>query len=60
VAVSNQATQQVDAEVNRTAMARMFNLRNVLELVENRLTNRSQAGQKLVLEPHQLVLLNIF
>lgn len=56
MAVGNQATQEIDAEVDRTAMTRMLNLRNVLELVENHLNNGALAGQKLVMEPHQLVL----
>jgi len=56
VAVGNQAIQQVNAEVNRTAMARMFNLRNVLELVKNCLNNGAMAGQKLGMEMYQLIL----
>jgi hypothetical protein len=37
VAVSNQSIEDIDAEVNGTAMPRMLDLRNVFELVDNRL-----------------------
>jgi hypothetical protein len=33
MAVSNQATNQIDAEVDRTAMASVINLGDVLQLV---------------------------
>ncbi len=37
MAVGNQATDQVDQAVNRGTMARMLNLRDVLERVDDRL-----------------------
>ena len=36
-------------------MARMLNLRDILELVDNRFNNRSFAEQKLVREMHQSI-----
>ena len=37
--ISNQPAHEIDQEVNGTAMARMLDLRNVLELVNNGLDN---------------------
>ncbi len=53
MAVSNQATQEVDAEVDRAAMSGMLNLRDVLELVDDRFNNGAFASQHLVRQPHQ-------
>jgi hypothetical protein len=38
-AVGDQPTEDVNEAINRTAMAGMLNLRNVLELVDDRLNN---------------------
>src|SRR5690242_19400353 len=46
--VGDQATHQVDQEVDRRAMARVLDLRNVLELIDDRLDNRSFAQKQLV------------
>jgi len=53
VAVSNQAAQNIDAEVDRTAMTRMLNLGDVLQLVDDRFDNGTLASQQLIGEPHQ-------
>jgi hypothetical protein len=37
--ICDQPAQQVDQEVRHTAMARMFDLRNILELVDDGLDN---------------------
>lgn len=41
--IGNQPTDHVDHKIDRAAMTRMFNLRNILELVNNRLCNRALA-----------------
>ncbi len=55
MAISNQATKQVDQEVDRTAMARMLDLRNVLELINNRFHDGAFAQEKLIQEGHEFV-----
>ena len=53
--VGNQAAEQIDQEVERTAMTRVLNLRNILELVNNRFHNGALAQQEFVGEWHQLI-----
>ena len=50
--VSNQAAQEVDAEVDGATMARMLDLRDVLELVNDRFNDGTFASEQLVSEPH--------
>jgi len=47
---------KIDQEVDRAAMTRVFNLRNVLKLVNDGLDNRALAGQQLVCKSHQVIL----
>ncbi|ELP54578.1 putative transposase domain protein [Microcystis aeruginosa TAIHU98] len=42
--VSNQTTEKINAKINRTAVVGMFNPRDVLELVNNSLDNRTLTG----------------
>lgn len=53
MAVSNQAADEVDAAVDRAAMACMFNLRDVLEWVNDRLSDRALASEQFVGQSHQ-------
>ena len=39
--VGNESSDQMDDKIGRAAMARMLNLGNVLELIDNRFNNRS-------------------
>ena len=48
MAVSNESGDQVHHEIHRTAMTRVLDLRNILELVENGLNNRALAQQQFV------------
>ncbi|MBD1825895.1 hypothetical protein H6F51_25820 [Cyanobacteria bacterium FACHB-DQ100] len=50
MAVGNQATDQVDQAVNRETMARMLNLRDVLELVDDRLDDGAFSEKQAVFE----------
>jgi len=43
VAVGNQSAEDVNEAMNRTAVAGMLDLRDVLELVDDRLNNRTLA-----------------
>ncbi len=40
MAIGNQATDKIDEKIDRTAVAGVFDLRDVLQLVDNRLNNR--------------------
>jgi hypothetical protein len=53
MAVCNQSTEDVNETVERTAMARVLDLRNVLELVDDGLDNRALARHQLVGFEHQ-------
>lgn len=53
--VGNQPGQQMDDKIGGTAMTRMLNLRNVLELVNDRLDDRPFA-QQLIGKVHEMVL----
>jgi hypothetical protein len=44
VTVSNQTTEKINAKINGAAVAGMFDLRDVLELVNNSLDNRALTG----------------
>ena len=55
VTVGNQATEQIDTEIERAAVTRVFDLRDVLELVSDGLDDRATAQQQLVVEQHQAV-----
>jgi len=44
VTLSNQATEKINAKINGAAVAGMFNPRDVLELVNNSLDNRTLTG----------------
>ena len=55
MAVSDQPTQEIDTEIERTAMTGMLNLRDVLELVVNGFDDGTSAEQQLVTEGHQAV-----
>ncbi len=48
IGVGNQASQQIDQEIERTTMAGMLDLTDILEMVINRLNNRPLAQQNLV------------
>ncbi len=56
MAVGNQASDQIDEEIIDTAMARMFNLRNILKLVIDGFNDRALARQQFVFEQDQAVL----
>ena len=56
VSVGNQAGQQIDHEIGRTAMASMLDLRDILELVNDGLDDRPFTQQHLVLHLDQPVL----
>ena len=43
--VRDQATQQVDQEIRQAAVARLFDLRDVLELIDDRLGHGAFAQQ---------------
>ncbi len=55
MAISNQATQEVYQKVDWTAMTRMFNLRNILELVDDGFGNGALAKQKFIHQRHQSI-----
>lgn len=56
MAIGNQATQEIDQEVDGTALARMFDLRNVFELGDNGFCNCRLAQQEFVHQRHQSIL----
>lgn len=56
MAVSKQSGNQMHNKIDRAAMARMLDLRNVLELVNDRFNDRSFAQQQFVRKVHEMVL----
>jgi hypothetical protein len=52
MAVSNQSAQDVDKAIDWRTVARMLDLRNVLQLVDNGLNNRALAKHQTVIEGH--------
>lgn len=57
--VSNQSTQEVYQKITHTAMTRMLNLRNVLELINNGINNRAFAEQETVRQGHRQTVLRV-
>ena len=55
MAICGGAREQVDHEVERAAVARVLNLRDVLELVNDRLDERTCAKQQPVVGVNELV-----
>jgi hypothetical protein len=55
VAVRTEAREQVNNKISGTSMARMLNLGNVLELIDDGLNDGSFADQELVREMHQAI-----
>jgi len=55
MAVGNEAREQVDQEIVRTAMARVLDLADVLELIEDRLDERPLAEEEAIGEGQQEV-----
>ncbi|GIV65453.1 MAG: hypothetical protein KatS3mg046_713 [Bellilinea sp.] len=53
--IRNQTAQQIDQEVDRTSVARMLNLRNVLKLVNNRFHNRPFSEQDFIHQRHERI-----
>src|SRR5690242_19072824 len=54
--VSDQPSKQMDDKIRRTAMTSMLDLRNILELVNDGLNNRSFAQQQCVRQMHEMIL----
>lgn len=54
-AAGHQAAHQVDEKIHRAGMARVLNLRDVFELVNNRLDNGAFPQQNLVEDRYQFV-----
>src|SRR6266566_3333357 len=55
-AVGKKSSDQMDDKIDRTAVTRMFNLRNILELVNDRLNDGSFAQQQFVRKGHEMIL----
>src|SRR5579875_151038 len=55
VAVRKQPRDQMDNKVGRAAMPRVLDLREILELINNRLNDRSFAHQEFIRKVHQVV-----
>ena len=55
MSISDQPTQNIDKKIGYTAMARVFNLGIIFELVNDRLDDGSLTQQDLVGEKHQAV-----
>ncbi len=55
MAVSNQAAHQVDQEIGDTAMPRMFDLRDVLEWINDGFDNGPLSQQQFVAQGHRAV-----
>jgi hypothetical protein len=53
--VGNEPSNQMHDKIGRATMTRMLDLRNILELVDNRFDNRPFAQQELVRQMHQPV-----
>lgn len=60
IRVSDQCGKQINNKIGDTAMARMFDLANVLELIIDRLDQRAFARQQFVDQRYQLVLHVLF
>src|SRR2546430_2476525 len=56
MAVGNQPGHQMNDKIERAAMSRMLNLRNVFELVDNRLDDDPFAQEQLLRKVHEMVL----
>ena len=56
MAISDQASEKINQKIDRAAVASMFDLGNVLELIDHRLNNGPLAQQDLVDQVHQAVL----
>ena len=54
--ISDQASNNIDEEVDWTAMPGMLDLRNILELVDDTFNNGSFAQEKLVMQSDQTIL----
>ena len=54
--VSNESSKQMDDKIRGTAVARMLDLRDVLELVNDGLNNRAFAQQHFVRQVHEMIL----
>src|SRR5579859_5619790 len=54
--VGNEPGKQMHHKIGWTAMTRMLNLRNILELVDDGLNDRSFAQQEFIREMHELIL----
>ena len=48
--VGNETTKNIDTKIEGTTMARMFDLRNILQLVNNRFNNGAPSRKKLILK----------
>lgn len=55
MAIGDETREQVDNEVERAAVARVLDLRNVLELIDNRLDERPLAQQEPIGECEELL-----
>jgi hypothetical protein len=55
MAVGNEPSKQMHYKIGRATMTRMLDLRNILELVDNRFDNRPFAQQELVRQVHEPV-----
>jgi len=56
MAVGNESGDQMHDNIDRTAMARVLNLRDILELVDDRLDDGSFAHQQFIRKVHEMVL----
>ena len=54
-AVGKKSSNQMDDKIGGTAVTRMLNLRNILELVNNGLNDRSFAQQQFVRKGHKMI-----
>jgi hypothetical protein len=54
--ISDQAAQHIDNEIDGRTMARMLDLRDILELVKDGLNQSSFAQKELICHGHQAVL----
>src|SRR5438045_8937724 len=55
MAVGKKSSDQMNNKIDRTAMARVLNLRNIFELVDNGLDNGSFAQQQFIRKVHEMV-----
>ena len=55
MAIGNQASDNIDKSINRTAVPGMLNLRNILELVDDTLNDGAFPQKQLVLLRHQSI-----